>query len=293
MKIKVPFLKHYHGSGDPDYPLQNYRNDMQPKGATEPLICLAFLLSIRKAEEWFNNLPRGLITSFRDLDYAFSNQFSSSNKRKKTKACLISGSQKKNLREYIQRINTEWLDVGTCNDDVVMVAFTVSHSKRKSKDLVRSLYLNLSEDFDSTISRAMENLLADESQDSSDYEEQKLSKKQEKNPPPSDHWQGNPLPLHRNTTPCSIVLVPKFSLKEEGYTIQTSPPIDTRRNKNLYYRYQRDYEHDTNNCYHLKEEIEKITARGHLKRFFLMLLIGRRKKRARRRKNWKDQRASN
>ena len=40
-----------------------------------------------------------------------------------------------------------------------------------------------------------------------------------------------------------------------------------RKNKNKYCRYHRDYGHDTEDCFELKEEIEALIRRGQLRHF--------------------------
>lgn len=49
-KFKVPSLKCYDGSEDLDYHLQTYKIAMQLHEATKPLICMTFLMTLRKAE---------------------------------------------------------------------------------------------------------------------------------------------------------------------------------------------------------------------------------------------------
>src|SRR3954469_16662263 len=60
-------------------------------------------------------------------------------------------------------------------------------------------------------------------------------------------------------------------IRKRGHTISTparlrSPP-NKRRNRHLYCRYHRDYGHATVECFHLKEQIERLIEIGHLKRF--------------------------
>ena len=60
-------------------------------------------------------------------------------------------------------------------------------------------------------------------------------------------------------------------IRRRGHAISTparlrSPP-SKRRNKHLYCRHHQDYGHTTEECSHLKEEIERLISIGHLKRF--------------------------
>lgn len=179
-KFKVSFLEPYDGNGYPNQHLQNYRTAMRLHGAIGLLMCLTFPTTLWKASmEWFNNIQRGSIILFRNLAYAFINQFSYTKKQKMNKASFLFVAQKKeeNLREYIQRFNKKRLEVGMCSDNVAMAAFTTCIKKRKNKDLIRSLYHTSLENFDSMMCRAKGYIFADEALDSLDDEEQETFKK--------------------------------------------------------------------------------------------------------------------
>lgn len=80
-----------------------------------------------------------------------------------------------------------------------MVAFIAGLRKNKNKDLIRSLYLTPPEDFDSTMRKAKDHMLAEEALDSSNNEEQDLPQKQqkglgEKSQSTSDFRHGDHLP---------------------------------------------------------------------------------------------------
>lgn len=104
-------------------------------------------------EDWFNSLSRWAITSFRNLAYAFYNQFAARKKRKKNLACLLSITQKKGkkLRDFIQCFKAEKLEIRDCSSDVAVAAFTIG---LKYNDLVRFPYLNHPENFVDIMDRA-------------------------------------------------------------------------------------------------------------------------------------------
>src|SRR5438270_3999461 len=75
--------------------IQNYHTSMKLQGTNDPLLCLAFLTTLKKAaREWYNNLSAGSINSFRDLSHSFRNQFAASKRRKKNSAQLLTIIQK-------------------------------------------------------------------------------------------------------------------------------------------------------------------------------------------------------
>ena len=60
-----------------------------------------------------------------------------------------------------------------------------------------------------------------------------------------------------------------MEIEGEGYLPKPTPlrsPL-AKRNMKKYCRYHRDYGHDTEECYQLKDEIEALIRRGHLRRY--------------------------
>lgn len=96
-------------------------------------------------------------------------------------------------------------------DNVAMVAFTTGLKKRKNKDLVISLYLNPPKDFNSTMSRAKDYMLADKALNFSDDEDQKL---------PMQAAQEND---GRRTTEQAITHMEILPPSTEVYTLLNSP----------------------------------------------------------------------
>lgn len=84
--------------------------------------------------------------------------------------------------------------------------------KRQNKGLIRSLYLTLVEDFDSTMHRAKDYLIADEALD---YEEKEFPNKQQKRVREKNHLTSNfeyedHLPGLLNAIPCLTASGPMF-----------------------------------------------------------------------------------
>src|SRR5436189_1147507 len=60
-------------------------------------------------------------------------------------------------------------------------------------------------------------------------------------------------------------------IKERGHEIapptRIRSPLNQRKDRHLYCRYHRDVGHHTDDCRQLRNEIEKLIAKGHLRRF--------------------------
>src|SRR3954464_13634004 len=252
-RFKMPQLEKYDGGGDPDDHIQSYRTSMKLHGATDPLLCLAFPTTLKKAaREWYNNLSAGSINSFRDLSRSFRNQFAASKRRKKNPAQLLTIIQKEDetLRSYMNRFNLGKLEIGDCSEDVAIAAFT---NGVKDKDLIRSLYERPPEDFNDIMNRARSHMLTNEDLQSQkeDSPPPKQSKRSKQSDPPASKSNKNrrSLSLPRYTPlnrPRTQVLE---HIRREGYNIsepkRLNPELAHKRRKDRYCRFHRDHGHDT------------------------------------------------
>src|SRR2546430_2653745 len=164
-KFKAPSLEKYNGQGDPEDHIMNYKTAMRLLGASDSLMCLAFPTTLKgHARDWYNNLPRGSVVSFRNLAVLFCNQFAAGKKRKRDATCLLSVMQRNNerLRDYIQRFNNERLDVEGCTDDVAKVAFIAGLDKERNQELMRTYLLPPPPNFDATMALAKDEMLVKE-----------------------------------------------------------------------------------------------------------------------------------
>ncbi|CAA0840482.1 Unknown protein, partial [Striga hermonthica] len=92
-----------------------------------------------------------------------------------------------------------------------------------------------------------------------------------------DRWQGRPLLFERqryhNFTPLRKDMTEVLEAMEQKMLSKdvTWPKIrftgSTRPRSDIYCRFHRDYGHTTENCRHLKDEIERLIRAGHLKEF--------------------------
>ncbi|CAA0825748.1 Unknown protein, partial [Striga hermonthica] len=90
-------------------------------------------------------------------------------------------------------------------------------------------------------------------------------------------WQGRPLLFERqryhNFTPLRKDLTELLEAMEQKMSIEgvTWPKTrftgPTRPRSDIYCRFHRDFGHNTENCRHLKDEIERLIRAGHLKEF--------------------------
>lgn len=119
--------------------------------ATDEVLCKVFSITFRgKARQWFDDLPRGSIASFRDLATSFLSRFFQLKKFTTTAADLMNIHQGKDesLSDFFTRFNEESLQVEHRTDQLVIAAFMNGLNSG-------SFYTKLVEEAPTTVSRLM------------------------------------------------------------------------------------------------------------------------------------------
>ncbi|XP_071927667.1 uncharacterized protein [Coffea arabica] len=256
---------------------------MRLQTAADAVRCKTFPMFLEgRARQWFQGLPPRSISSFTQLARQFSAQFVSSRAYSKSTAHLMTIQQKaeESLREYMVRFNNESLQVRDRDDKVVMAAFINGLRKQK-------LYTELVERPPKTVremlDRAHEKANAEEANHLKSAQEKLRDDKRRKG---ADQVRARPDPGRRGaydrlprsspmggdkswtglTAPRARVLA---VMEQEGLSRPPRPLVGdkSRRDQGLYCAYHRDVGHDTEDCRHLKKDIEKLIKRGHLGQF--------------------------
>ncbi|GKU96421.1 hypothetical protein SLEP1_g9660 [Rubroshorea leprosula] len=240
--FKIPHLETYDGTKDPDEHLHTYQAIMRIQNANDAMMCKVFPATLKStARRWYHKLPRHSIDSFSQLAKLFSNKFASQREIKRTATELMQVSQKEgeSLRDYMQRFNKATLDIDNVPDTICLSALL--HGLRRGRfldDLLenpprtwnevndRSASFILSEDFQSSKRRA-----DDKPSRGPEQQPRREEKKKQK------HWvRRPPPPLHDSS----------------------------RADKTKHCDYHRVYGHNTEDCQHLKDELEFLARNGKL-----------------------------
>ncbi|XP_027181965.1 uncharacterized protein LOC113780356 [Coffea eugenioides] len=282
-KFKIPNMKPYDATTDPEDHLFVFMTQMRLQTAADAVRCKTFPMFLEgRARQWFQGLPPRSISSFTQLARQFSAQFVSSRAYSKSTAHLMTIQQKaeESLREYMVRFNNESLQVQDRDDKVVMAAFINGLRKQK-------LYTELVERPPKTVremlDRAHEKANAEEANRLKSAQEKLRDDKRRKG---ADQVRARPDPGRRGaydrlprsspmggdkswtglTAPRARVLA---VMEQEGLSRPPRPLVGdkSRRDQGLYCAYHRDVGHDTEDCRHLKKDIEKLIKRGHLGQF--------------------------
>ncbi|KAL0420578.1 UNVERIFIED_CONTAM: hypothetical protein Slati_3080700, partial [Sesamum latifolium] len=127
MNCRTPAITEYDGTTDPVEHLARSENIALLHRYTDDIKCRVFVTTFaRAAQQWFNQLPPGVIGSFQEFRSLFLHQFASSRKLRKTELSLFVARQKDNepLKEYLQRFNSAALEVPLATQEVKASAFS-------------------------------------------------------------------------------------------------------------------------------------------------------------------------
>jgi hypothetical protein len=89
-KIKMPQIKKYDGSEDPQTHLKAFREHLILHGTPDEIACKAFPMTLKGvAKDWFTGLPLKSVGTFKELGRLFLIQFLATRKRKKNTTYLL------------------------------------------------------------------------------------------------------------------------------------------------------------------------------------------------------------
>ncbi|XP_077223355.1 uncharacterized protein LOC143856959 [Tasmannia lanceolata] len=265
-RFKMPQLPQYDGTTDPIDHLETYKSLMLLHGASDGFLCRAFTTTLTgAARDWYSGLQPESISSFEESGDNLAHHFMSSRRQQRTATSLMTMKQEKaeSLKDYINRFNRETLQSAD---------FRLSIAKKTPSTLA------------DLIARTEKCITAEETLTALNLnlggqnDEKRKVRDEEKNGLGSalklrcDERQPSRerSPLHREEeyTPLNIRRA-RILTAIQGEQFLTWPqnlqtPGD-KRNKSKYCRFHKDHSHDTDECRHLKEEIENLLQIGYLK----------------------------
>lgn len=124
---KLPNLKTYNGTTDPDIHIDTYEWTMTSLKLDERFRCTYFPTTLDgNAGTWFNTLCPGSIFNFNQLKYLFLRNFMQLRKYKGDSHLIIGCKQKEgeSVREYFTRLTSATLDVPRHDEGLIDGAFT-------------------------------------------------------------------------------------------------------------------------------------------------------------------------
>lgn len=129
----------YDSGRDPGEHLGRFENAAMLHCYSDHIKCKVFLTTlVKSAQQWFDQVAPGSITSFQEFSSVVLHQFTSSKRHKKTTLSLfeMKRMESETLREFVRRFTTTTLEVPTCPLEVHISAFIQG---LKGRDLFRYL----------------------------------------------------------------------------------------------------------------------------------------------------------
>ncbi|XP_021803432.1 uncharacterized protein LOC110747594 [Prunus avium] len=125
-RFSAPSFTSFKGDSDPESHLKHFKSLMILYKAEDALMCKVFAMTLRgAAQDWFHTLPSGSISSFKELAYVFTKEYTSYRTIKKNPNHLYNLRKKPNesLRDYIKRFKAEKANIVGCDDRIASSAF--------------------------------------------------------------------------------------------------------------------------------------------------------------------------
>jgi len=281
--FKPPHLSTFDGRGDPMEHVTTFNTRMVVVGAANSLKCKLLARTFTDvALRWYINLPRFSIVSYQDMVRNLSQQFSVSRHRKVSSNNLFNVRQGQNesLRNYLARFNDSTIKVSNPNQELFVGAF---QNGLRAGQFNESLAQKPTDSMEEIISRAECCIKGEENnaeKRARDVKEKGSSGSECKNydiPPSRDRGTFKRQPerdrhprryASEHFTP--LMMRPERILKEvyESKIIPEANPPRTHimgSNKDAWCKYHRVRGHYTDNCIHLKRDIEKLIQSGKLR----------------------------
>ncbi|XP_043810655.1 uncharacterized protein LOC110610967 [Manihot esculenta] len=290
----------YDGVGNPREHVLNYKTFIELQTLSDALMCKVFPTTLTgPAWAWFNSLEAGSIRSFGDLANAFISRFIAEVPADRNTSYLETIRQRRDesLREYVARFNTEALQIPELDKGRAVEAmqkgttspeFFGSLSRKPPTtlaELMKRAEKYIRQD-DALVTSRFAKGAEDRGKAPEERRSERHEKKQGKNPEPyRQPWdrrdqrsfpprvpKQNPFPprISENLTPLNASRAEVLMAVQDKEFLQWPRFMRAeadQRNPDKYCQYHRTHGHDTNNCYQLISEIERLIKRGHLRNF--------------------------
>ncbi|GKV17031.1 hypothetical protein SLEP1_g27587 [Rubroshorea leprosula] len=221
---------------------------MRIQNANDAMMCKVFPATLKStAKRWYHKLPRHSIDSYSQLAKLFSNKFASQREIKRTATELMQVNQREgeSLRDYMQRFNKATLDIDNVPDTICLSALL--HGLKHG--------------------RFLDDLL--ENPPRTWNEEQPLRREEKKKQKVDEQW-GKPVdfPKYANYIPLTLPRSQIFA-QIQHWVRRPLPPLhdSPRADKIKHCDYHRVYGHNTEDCQHLKDELEFLARNGRLEEY--------------------------
>ncbi|XP_059669890.1 uncharacterized protein LOC132315551 [Cornus florida] len=289
-KFRMPTIESFDGTKDPLDHLETFQALMHLHAMPDEIMCRAFPTTLKgSARVWFNKLKPGTIETFEELSKGFVGHFIAGQRHRRPATYLLTVKQQKgeSLRDYISRFNTEMLQVEETDDKVALAAFMGGlQTSRFLFSLSEEPPTNMAE----LLVRAKRHMNAEDAmiaRKGKEGEDKKSDKKRPaltirdeketkyKKPMVNQNERASRYKnteRYTNYTPLNMPIDQVFlQIQDEPY-LKWPPKLKSdpaRRPRDKYCRFYKDHGHATEDCFDLKDQIETLVRRGHMRKFIV------------------------
>ncbi|CAL9004834.1 unnamed protein product [Prunus brigantina] len=281
-RFSTPSFTCFKGDSDFESHLKHFQSLMILYKAEDALMCKVFAMTLQgAAQDWFHTLPFGSISSFKELTYVFTKEYTSYRTIKKNPDHLFNPRKKPNesLRDYIKRFKAEKANIVGCNDQITSSAF--KKGIPAEHDLYRELTITPSQTLVEVFATAERYALWDD-----DRIAAKKSTEQEDRPTKRADQRSDRLgsrdkdkrksrpqgdaTTKENYTKFSIPIHQILAQVKDKPWVKRPSPLKgdpNKRDTRKYCAFHATHGHNMNNFFAWKTHLEKLVREGHCTEF--------------------------
>ncbi|CAL2252319.1 unnamed protein product [Prunus armeniaca] len=243
-RFSTPSFTHFKGDSDPESHLKHFKSVMILHKADDALMCKVFVMTLREAtQDWFHTLPSGSISSFKELTYVFTKEYTSCQTRRTLTICTTCTRR--------------------CDDRIASSAF--KKSLPAEHDMYRELTITPSQ------------TLAEEDQPTKRVGQRSDGFSNKNKDKGRSHQQGD-AKAGDDYTKFTILIHQIFAQVKDKPWVKRSPPLKgdpDKRDTSKYCAFHGTHGHTTNNCFTWKAHFEKLVRERHCMEFIAKQAIQR------------------
>nr|XP_009419096.1 PREDICTED: uncharacterized protein LOC103999155 [Musa acuminata subsp. malaccensis] len=244
-------------------------------GTSDALMCRAFPTTLRgPTRTWFSRLRQSSISSFDQLAGEFEQNFLANARPKPSMITLLALSQRKDesLSQFVARFAIEIQGFLDAHPSLILQAFLMGlKPSRFFRSLIKKPPATIFEMLQCTNQYVTAEALVAARRVEGKRPRAELSRGTTLAAPVTPRCElgrqelplPRPSPLPLNTSRTEIFL----QIMETGLLQQPHPMKATYKDRSKYYRFHQDYDHDTEDCHDIQNQIEVLIQRGHLGRY--------------------------
>ncbi|CAL8160221.1 unnamed protein product [Prunus armeniaca] len=269
-RFSTPFFTCFKGDSDPESHLKHFKSLMILYKAEDVLMCKVFAMTLqRAAQDWFHTLLFGSISSFKELAYVFTKEYTSYRSIKKNPDHLFNLHKKSNesLRDYIKRFKAERANIVGCDDQIAFSAF--KRGLPTECELYRELTIYPRQTLVEVFAIAERYALwddnriatkkADQVAEQASQENGKRRSQSQEGVSAAESYTKFTIPIHQ-----ILAQVKDMPWLKKPSLLKGNP---TKKDTNRYCTFHEGHGHYTNDCFAWKRHLEDLVRDGHCTEF--------------------------